>query len=207
MLDIEHLKKEVRSYFADFGPHDINHTERVYKTAVMLARRESADMHIVTVAAYLHDIGRMSEMQDKTLCHAEEGSRIAAAILRGKTEKLEEITYCIKVHRFKKGIIPQTLEAKIIQDADRLDSLGAVVIARTFAQDGISGKPIHDPAIPPSERYTGHSSTGINHLHEKILKIIPDNFHTETAKEIAEGRYRFVKNYVQQFKLEWEGQC
>lgn len=99
----------------------------------------------------------------------------------------------------------ESLEARILQDADRLDMLGAVGIARVFARGGWQNMPIYDPLIPLKERYDGRSLTSVNHIYEKILKI-KDTFNTDTAKEIAEERHKFVEKFLERFLKEIKGE-
>lgn len=206
---INGLKEEISGYFAVSGAHDFSHTERVYNLALHIAGNEDADIEVVAFSALLHDIARKKEAEDETICHAKEGAIIANNILAKKkiaSNKIQAITYSIGVHRYKQGTIPTTLEARILQDADRLDSLGALVIARTFAQDGAKGKPIYAPSVLPNKEYTGKSATGINHLYEKILQIRPERFYTTTAQKMAKRRYKFVELFVETFIREWKGE-
>jgi uncharacterized protein len=109
------------------------------------------------------------------------------------------------VHRFRKGVKAENLEAKILQDADRLDIIGAIGIARVFSRGGWENMPIHDPSIPPKERYDGRSLTSVNHIYEKILKV-KGSFNTSTAKELAEERHKFVEQFLERFLKEWKGE-
>lgn len=120
-------------------------------------------------------------------------------------EKVEKVVHCIEVHRFRNNMKAESLEARILQDADRLDMLGAVGIARVFARGGWQNMPIHDPLIPPKERYDGRSLTSVNHIYEKILKI-KDTFNTDTAKEIAEERHKFAEKFLERFLKEIKGE-
>ena len=136
MKDIEELKKEVKSYFTH-PSHGFDHVERVYRLAIRIAERENEDLELVKSAALLHDIARTNELNGKKECHAEKGAEIAAPILKkfGYTsEQIKIITDAIKTHRYKKQINPTTMTGKILQDADKLDALGAIIIARVFAR-------------------------------------------------------------------------
>jgi uncharacterized protein len=97
------------------------------------------------------------------------------------------------------------LEAEILQDADRLDIIGAIGIARVFTRGGWSNQPIHDPKTPPKEKYDGKSLTAVNHIYEKNLKV-KDTINTKTAKQIAEERHRFVKQFLERLLKEWNGE-
>ncbi len=204
------LKKSILHYFDNVGGHEIHHTERVYNIAVRIAKEESADLDIIRSAALLHDIARLKESKKEVACHAEEGSRMAKEILN-KTDfpndKIEDVAYAIKVHRSTHHIIPTTNEAKILQDADRLDCLGAITVGRVFSFCGQNRLSIYDPEIQPSEQYVSYSDApGINHFYEKIFKLKPETFHTQMAKELAKKRYQFSKDFVEEFIKEWSGE-
>ena len=119
---------------------------------------------------------------------------------------VDKIAHCIAVHRFSKGFEAESLEAEILQDADRLDALGAIAIARVFSYNGLHRMPIYDEKRAPEEKYHGQRTTAINHFHENILKIRPDSFHTAPARQVARERYRFVESFLDQFHGEWIGQ-
>ena len=196
---------EVKRFYSDKGGHGFDHVERVHRMAMLIARREGADLRIVDAAAWLHDMARATE--DETgKCHAEEGATMSRAALRkmGFPEsKIPAVAHAISVHRFSKQKRAETLEAKILQDADRLDALGAICIARVFMYNGHRGLPLYDPGKKPEKHYHGQDTTAINHFYEKILKIKPELFHTKSARKIAKRRYGFVKEFLRRFKLEW----
>ena len=206
---IEKLKPRIEKYFRCTS-HDFFHTQRVYNMAIRIAKKEKADMEIVQAAALLHDIGRYREEKDSSLCHAEESAKLAPKILKRinfPQKKIDAVLHCIRVHRYSKGLKPETKEAKIMQDADRLDALGAICIARVFTYGGQLKRLIHNPEIKPRKRYDPRSgSTSMNHFYEKILKIKPETFKTKTARKIARKRYEFMAMYLKQFKKEWKGE-
>jgi uncharacterized protein len=176
--------------------------------AVRFAKEERADLDVVKASALLHDVARALEDEGKIDDHAVESAKIARKILKEVNfpkEKTGKVIECIEAHRFKKGIKPKSLEAKILQDADRLDMLGAIGLARGFVRTGWSNQPIYDPSIPPKKVYDGRSETSINHIYEKILKI-KDTINTKTAKKIAEERHRFVELFVDRLLKEWNGE-
>ena len=205
---IELLKPKIEKYFKCTS-HDFFHTLRVYNMATRIAKKEKADMEIVQAAALLHDIGRHKEERDPSLCHAEESAKMAPAILKSikfPENKIGKVLHCIKVHRYSKGIRPETKEAEILQDADRLDALGAICIARVFSYGGQKNRLLYDPDVKPKKEYkSGLNTTSLNHFYEKILKIKPDTFKTKIARQIAKERYKYLKNFVERFKKEWEG--
>lgn len=206
------LKEEITPHFEETGCHEIEHTERVYRLCLTIAKTEKVDLDILKAAALLHDIARkkQEEMKD-AICHAEEGAKMAKEIL-AKTEfpkeKMEAVSYAISVHRYSAKIKPNTKEAEILQDADRLDSLGAGGIARCFAYNGKRNNSIHNPKIPPKEEYEKdkENSTAINHFYEKLLKIKPETFNTTKGKELAQERHAFIEDFVERFIKEWDGE-
>ena len=163
---MEKLKEKIIHYFEDGKGHGFDHTKRVYDLAVEIAKTEKADLDVIQAAALLHDICRKNQ-EETGLCHAEEGSKLAPKILNEinfPTEKIANVVHCIKVHRFSKRLNPETREAKILQDADRLDALGAIAISRIIEHNTVSKKPLYDPNINPDEIYTGKGKTAINHF-------------------------------------------
>ena len=205
----ESLKEKIQPYFEKSGTHDFAHTQRVYNLAVKIGKEENADLDIIKAAAILHDIARKKEDDGEVECHAEEGSKMAGEILKESgfpEDKIKGVVHAISVHRYSKGLKPETKEAKIVQDADRLDALGAINIARTFDRGAKRNRAIYNPEIPINESYSGSSETSINHFYEKILKLEPETFMTKTAQKIAKGRYEYTKNFVERFRKEWEGE-
>lgn len=200
--------KSKSGQFFGLSHHDRFHTERVYNLAVQIAEREQADLDVVRAAALLHDIARALEDEGKIADHAAEGARMARAILEDvgfPKEKIPQVIHCVEVHRFRNAFEPKSLEAKILQDADRLDIIGAIGIARVFTRGGWGNKSIHDPAIPPKEQYNGRSVTSVNHLYEKILKV-KNTFNTTTAKRLAEERHRFTEEFLDRLLNEWKAE-
>ena len=205
---IETLKPKIKHYFKGIS-HDFFHTERVYNLVLKIAAKEGGDIEVIKAAALLHDIARYKEDENPMLCHAEESAKLAPKILKSigfPEQKTDKVIHCILVHRYSKGLKAETKEAKILQDADRLDAIGAIAAARLFSFSGTMKRPIYDPDIKPKEEYDGDSETSINHFYEKILKIKPEPFNTETAKKIAEERHDFIEKYVERFFEEWNGE-
>jgi uncharacterized protein len=203
----EELKREIQPYFVE-GGHGFDHVERVFNMAMKLAKEEKADEEVVGISALLHDIARSKEDKDENLCHAEEGAKMAINILKKYNlpeNKIKNIVHCIEAHRYSKGIKPETKESEIIQDADRLDALGAIIVARVFTRNGEQKSPMHQPGRKPDKNYHGQVTTAINHFYEKIFKLKPEEFNTKTAKNIAKKRYKFTKDFVDRFLEEWDG--
>ena len=207
----EELKENIQPYFKKSGSHAFNHTQRVYNLAVYLSKGERVDLDVIKASALLHDIARKEQDICKgKICHAERGAEISKRILREMNfpeDKIKEVFHAIIVHRQSKKLKPESKEAKILQDADRLDALGAITIGRMFSTGGEIKRPLHNPNIVPGKRKKrGYSETTINGFYEKILKLTPGKFHTKKAQEIAKCRYDFVEEFVNRFIKEWEGE-
>ena len=201
------LREKAKSYFKDGDGHGFDHIERVYRNALNISEGEDIDMDVVRAAALLHDVARSVE-DEKNVCHAEEGAKMAPGILREvgfPEDKIEKVVHAIGVHRYSKGLKAETREAEILQDADRLDALGVVILVRMIQSATFHGNAIYDANIPIKPKYDGTKTTVINHIYEKILKITPESFKTPRAREIAKGRYNFVKEFAERYISEVEG--
>ena len=184
------------------GCHDWDHTERVLHNSRIIAQGESdnsnVDMLIVEAAALLHDIGRVEELKNNgKICHADLGFEITPGILREcgfeDEEEIAKIAECVKRHRFRgKSEKPETIEQKIIFDADKLDSIGAVGIGRAIHFSGRIGSKLHNTEKEAlnSESYSGEDSAYREYLVK--LRHIPDRMLTETGKKLAHERAKFM---------------
>ncbi|MFA5060921.1 MAG: HD domain-containing protein [Candidatus Pacearchaeota archaeon] len=200
------LRERILPYFKINDGHGFDHTERVYKNALIISKEENVDLDVVKVSSLMHDIARHKETDNNGVCHANEGAKIAKEILRELNfpeKKLKNVLHCIEVHRFSKGLKTETREAEILQDADRLDALGAMILIRMIQNALTHNLPIHNPKIPIKEKYDGKGSTVINHLYEKILKIKPDTFKTRKARQFAEKRYKLIEDFAKCFMEEY----
>jgi len=211
----EILRLKVIPYFENGDGHGFDHVDRVYKMALKISEGEDVDMDVVRAAVLLHDVARNKEKMRDTpvgfcgsLCHAEEGAKMVPGILKDidfPKDKIDSVVHAVAVHSYSKGLKAESREAEILQDADRLDALGAVIVVRMIEASSKWGAPVYDPSIPIKEKYNGSKSSVINHIHEKILKMTPDSFHTVKAREIAMGRYDFVKEFAERYVGEVEG--
>ena len=208
---LEAVRTRARTYFEDAPPaHEWHHVQRVETLAETLLDRhpsDEIDERVVRLAVYLHDIGREKEDRGEIDDHATWGAREAGRILEDAgagPETIDAVRHCVRAHRYSNAIEPETLEAELVSDADNLDALGAVGIARVFAHGGALGEPIRDPAIPPSEDETAAGAAQYNHLHKKILDL-PERMYTDVGRELADERARFVRDYLAQFDAEIEG--
>jgi len=186
--------------------HDYWHCYRVVQTVLTIGRKEKADLKVLELAAWLHDIAIVEDKKN----HETKGSLYAEKLLtKLNVDKdiVEKVALCIQKHRFSKGILGDTIEEKILQDADKLDALGALGLARLFTLGGKYGQILHDPKIKPNFKYylkNGRSNSTINHFYDKLFKL-KNLLHTKTAKTIAVEREKYMKEYVRRFYLEWEG--
>jgi uncharacterized protein len=202
------LRGKIKPYFEDGDGHGFDHTERVYRNALTISKGENVDLDVIKTATLLHDIARAKETDENEICHAEEGVKIAKEILKEMNfpeDKTKKVLHCIKVHRYSKGLKAETHEAEILQDADRLDALGAMILVRMIQHNFKYNLPIYDPNIPIKEKYDGSRTTVINHIYEKCLKIKPETFKTNKAKEIAKERYKLIEDFVNSYLKEWRG--
>lgn len=184
--------------------HDYSHIVRVRKTAVEIAEKEGADLFIVEMAALLHDT--VDEKLFDTIAAWERLNKFYEEI-QLPIEHRQAINHILKYMSFNGGKNEgklESLEGKVVQDADRLDALGAIGIARTFMFAGKFGEAMYDPNIPVRDDLSDYRtpSTAINHFYEKLFKLI-DLMNTETAKTMAEERNAYMKTFIEQFKKEW----
>lgn len=206
----ENVEKFVKSRLETEGTgHDWLHIDRVRRTALNLAKKYSCDLTIIELSALLHDL-----IDDKLSDDIRMKTDEVANLLREEgldPDSIQEVLTIISTISFKGGKrrAVSSIEAQIVQDADRLDAMGAIGIARVFSYGGSKGNLIYDPAIPTREsmtyeEYRTIKSTSINHFYEKLLKL-KDLMNTEEGKMLAQQRHQFMVDYLSQFFLEWEG--
>ena len=205
-MEPQDLAEEASGYFDDISPsHDWLHVKRVYRLAERIAAEEGADREVVRRAVLLHDIGRQKEDKGEIEDHAEWGAREAEEILEERGfEEINRVVHCIESHRYSTDPEPETLEAKVLSDADNLDALGATGIARTFAYAGERGGKLADPELPIEEDDSDQGETALNHLQKKILNL-RQRLYTDTGKRIADQRHVFVEEYVERLQDEING--
>ncbi|MBW1740907.1 MAG: HD domain-containing protein [Deltaproteobacteria bacterium] len=210
MATIEDIKAFAVKHFSSArGSHDWEHTQRVYNLCMHIGRVEGADLEVLEIAAYLHDVGRSYEDESKgTVCHAERGAEIACGLLEKypiSDKQKANIIHCIRSHRFRGNRQPETLEAKVLFDADKLDAIGAVGIGRAFLFAGEVGAKLHNPYInvEETEAYT-EEDTGYREFKLKLSKI-KDRMLTGEGKHMAQERHAFMEMFFQRFNEEYEG--
>lgn len=190
----------------DTAGHGWLHVERVCRSAIRIASIEGGDLDTILLAALLHDIAILREIYEG-IDHAEEGAKIARSILEDlgiPSDIIEKVTYAIRVHRFGASITPDAIEARILQDTDRLDALGAIGIARAFAYGGFRNLPMYLPGEKSDTYDPFKLKSTLIHFYEKLLKL-KDCMNTETARKIAEDRHRFILIFLDRFLDEVEG--
>lgn len=193
------------------GGHDWFHIERVYKNALLIAASENCDLEIVQLSALLHDIA------DSKFHDGDEsiGPKTARTFLESENVVATTIDHVIAIIEnisFKGGKVERkfsSIELDIVQDADRLDAIGAIGIARTFNYGGFKNRALYNPEIVPNlsmtkEEYKKNEAPTINHFYEKLL-LLKDKMNTETGKQIAQERHRYMEDFLEQFYAEWEG--
>lgn len=186
--------------------HGYYHSYRVAKMALLIGKKEKADLEVLELAAWLHDIAVPQGRKN----HHLNGTKMAREILGRQAvppKIIDQVANCILKHRYSKRFKLNTKEEKIIQDADNLDALGAIIIPRIFAHAGAHQMPIYDPSIKPSVKQylkTGQSTTAFNHIYEKLLHV-PKILNTDTAKKIAKHRVAFLKSFAKEYLAEFDG--
>ena len=194
------------------GGHDWFHIERVYKNAVLISKNEVCDVTIVKLGALLHDIADSKFHDgDETV-----GPRVAREFLESENVDEEIIAHVVNIIEnisYKGGNFEKkfsSIELDVVQDADRLDAIGAIGIARTFNYGGFKNRALYDPNIAPissmtKEEYKKNDSPTLNHFYEKLL-LLKDKINTETGKQIAQERHQYMQGFLSQFYAEWEGE-
>lgn len=191
------------------GSHGPDHSERVLHNAMIIGRQMEAELTVLAPAALLHDIGRKEESLSRgRVCHAQLGAEIAAPLLRtlGYLEsEIEAICHCIRSHRFRSGLRPTSLEAEILYDADKLDSIGAIGIGRAFLFAGQIGARLHNPEQDPTDTSTySLEDTAYREFRVKMSNV-RNLMLTPVGREMAEQRHTFMQTFFDQLTRETNG--
>ncbi len=207
---LDNIRAESRKFFRDSrGSHGWDHTERVYRLCLRIGRKEKADLAVLSLASLLHDIGRGEEDRSNgIICHGRIGADLARPVLEkyGLDNKLVgDVLHCVRTHRFRRKAVPRTLEAKILFDADKLDSIGAVGVGRAFLFAGEIGARLHDKDIVlrRTRPYTREDTA----YREYLVKLarIKERIFTREGRRIAEERHRFMVRFFDRLNKETEG--
>ena len=191
------------------GSHDWEHTLRVFRLCEKMGRAENADMDVLRAAAYLHDIGRgFQDTSGGEVCHAEKGAQMAGPLVETlplTDGQKQNIIHCIRSHRFRNHHQPVTVEAKILFDADKLDAIGAVGVARAFLFAGEVGARLHNPDIKVEDAMPySENDTGYREFKVKLCKI-KDHMLTAEGRKLARERHAFMDDFFNRFLDEYEG--
>jgi uncharacterized protein len=204
------IRREARAFFRSArGSHDWDHTERVLRLGLRIGRKEKADLGVLELAALLHDIGREEEDRSRgRICHGRSGAALARGILARHgcdPATIKAVVHCIRAHRFRRGAEPRTLEARVLFDADKLDSIGAVGIGRAFQFAGEVGARLHDPAIDVrrTKPYTREDTA----YREYLVKLsrVRGRMTTREGRRLAAERHRFMAAFFARLNKETEG--
>ena len=205
--------EQARAWYPDYDPvHGFDHILRVLRLAERLAQAEGADLEIVHAAVLLHDASGAETGGEKRSEHQHHSSEFAKEILEAEgwsPARIAAVQHCIRAHRFRGDEQPQSLEAKILFDADKLDVIGAFGVARTLGYDVVMRWPFH-AEVSDQFKKTGAKAEGETHssYHEFLFKLgkIKDRLHTETARQLAEGRQKFLNDFFAQLDAEAKGE-
>lgn len=208
MDEIELIINEIKKIFEnDSSGHDAWHSLRVYNVALKIADTEICDKRVIAISALLHDV------DDPKLFENNDFENARRVMCRANIDKdtIQNVIGIIKQISFKgvDSVVPDSIEGKIVQDADRLDAMGAIGIARAFAYGGAKGRNMYDPDMLPllnlnQEEYLNNRGTTVNHFYEKLFSL-KNMMNTDCAKEIAEKRDLFMHEYLNEFMDEWAG--
>ncbi len=210
VLDDDRLLEEVRPLYEDADPaHDFSHILRVCKNARFIGEREGADMQVLLLAALLHDAGSGSKSARGAKAESISRSQKIAQdflIRKGIAEDVRrQVLYAVEVHSFSRSIMPATLEAKILQDADRLDAMGAIGIARVFLTGGSMKRALYNPKDPfCKDREPDDGRWNLDHFYRKLL-LLESGMHTGTARALASRRSMVMRRYLTDLQKEIEG--
>lgn len=198
--------EEARQYYTDSdAAHDFDHVLRVLALAERIGQADGAAMEIVRTATLLHDVARAEEERTGA-CHARVGAERARQILAGHpADKVEAVAQAIASHRFRDEVVPQTLEARVLYDADKLDAIGAIGIARAYALAGKRGQRLW--AGTPADSLAESQSTDHTPVHEFIFKLsqLKEALFTDTARQIAKERHRYMVEFFTRLEEEVQG--
>lgn len=206
---IERLTEIVKPYYSKKGGHDWNHVLRVIKISERIAKKEkNVDLDVLRAAVLLHDVAR--EMEEKRKCkdHAKKGAQISPSMLKKAgfpKDKIERVVHCVISHRKSTGIKPEIIEAKILQDSDKMDIFGAIGIARTFVQHA-KDKAIHTDKSKRLVSFSDYKTDSSLEMIRSLLLVRRTKFYTKEGRKILDNRLKFIKKFVNQFDKEWQGE-
>ena len=191
----------------DSSGHDLYHTVRVHDLARTICSKEGGDMDIIRLAALLHDVDDRKIFGENGFANARrfmDSERIPVDDQLLICDIISEVSF-----KGRDSVVPSTLEGRIVQDADRMDAIGAIGIARAFAYGGSRGRAMHIPGEGPKEgmsesEYFANQGTSVNHFYEKLL-LLKDMMNTPAARDMAQARHDYMVGYLEEFMAEWDG--
>lgn len=210
-IEIEALSSKLKSLFAgESTGHDWYHIERVLKLSTHIAQFETVNLEVIQLGALLHDISD-HKFNGGDLKKGGEIAKVWMEEHKIDAETQKAVIHIVDNVSFKGAGVAnnmQSLEGKVVQDADRLEAVGAIGIARTFAFGGFVGQPIYNPEIKPTlhnnfEAYSKERTHTVNHFYEKLL-LLKNGMHTKRGKEIAKERHLYMENFLKEFYKEWD---
>ena len=212
---IKKLDKLIRHKFSKDSCHDIYHLYRVYNLSLKIQKIEGGDRLIIGVGAFLHDLHRIMQLEQKKYVTPKESLPVVRNLLINIKFPINKIDQILKVVEFheeysftKKGKTFSNKEILIVQDADNLDAMGALGFARTFTFAAIYNEPIYNPEFPLTQGYYDDSKkevSALHHFYNKLLRL-KDNMNTMTAKKLAVERHKYMQDFIKQFLKEWNSQ-
>ncbi len=204
-LKLEKLREYVKNRLENDAAHDFEHIMRVFKNAKIIARDEKGNMKMITAAVLLHDIIAYSKSDPRSKNSSLESAEESKKILKKydfTQDEIKIISDAIRDHSFSRRVVPQTLEGKILQDADRLDALGSIGIARTFAVGGVENRPFYNKDDPfCKKRSPDDKSWTLDHFYKKLL-LLEKTMNTKTGKMLARKRITIMKKFLDELKKE-----
>jgi len=205
-LEFEKLKEYVKKRLAQNDPaHDFEHISRVLKNAIMISKKENASVRMITAAVLLHDLVSYPKSDPRSKNSSTESAEKSRGILKKygfSQDEIDTISDAIRDHSFSRGATPKTIVGKILQDADRLDALGAIGIARTFAVGGAEDRPFYNNADPFCiKRTPDDKSWTLDHFYKKLL-LLEKTMNTKTGKMEARKRIKIMRKFLDELKKE-----
>jgi len=205
------IEEEVKEYFKNSKPtHDFSHVKRVYNLCMKIGKKEKADLEVLRLASLLHDIGRIKRDEDHEIHSIEIAEKVMDKYkIDEKTKR--NVIHCIKTHRYRNNAVPETLEAKILYDADKIDAIGAIGICRAYSFGGENGQKLYrkedfsNKDIEVSRKLDHKKHTPVIEYKAKLSRI-KDTVLTEEGKRIAEERNKFMKNFFLRLEKEIKGE-
>jgi len=213
---IEQLENAVRDMFqSESSGHDLAHLKRVHNLAMTLQAKEGGERLVIGTAAFLHDVHRAIGKEAGHFVSPEDSLPKIEELLEGlglSDKQKEHILHCVKFHEeysfSENGKTVEDIETLIVQDADNLDAIGAIGVGRTFAYGGAHGVSMWEPDIAfDREKYEENidDPSTVHHFYSKLFRL-KDNMHTETAKQMADSRHKYMEGFLEEFFAEWKGE-